>query len=412
MVTVPVIFGRSRSQLVLGVIALFMVLLIAVTGAGATGLPKDVDEWMKVAALGPYQPDVIDWDSVYEAAKREGKVVIYTSSSRTIGLKDEFESLYPGITLEVYELGSTGSIEKLFREQLAQVYNADIIHASGYPEQLHMLYHSHMIVPFYPPELESAIPLEFRDPLTAQRYESRVVFYNSKVYPESPVTSWWDLTKPEWRGKVAFVDPMTDASTLDLITTIVLNADALAADYERVFGRPIRLTTPNAGYELLKGIINNRPRIFNRHTDLANVVGDPNSTNPPIGISIPFSTLRYAGDPARGNQQLRAITELTPAVGTLYPALMNIAFRAPHPNAAKLLMKYLYGDEEGGLGMAPFFIVGNWPARNDIPVLPQHPFVPDLSLPPLSELSFWILDPVGVWEKSAEVQEWWMINVQ
>ena len=109
---------------------------------------------------------------------------------------------------------------------------------------------------------------------------------------------------------------MTDASTLDFITTIVLNADALADDYERVFGEPIQLTTPNAGYELLKGIMNNRPRIFNRHTDLANAVGDPNSTNPPIGISIPYSTLRYAGDPARGNPQLRALTELTPAVGT------------------------------------------------------------------------------------------------
>lgn len=402
-------FAPWRTQIF--VVSLLTVLLVVAAGAGAA-VPADVDAWLKANELGPYLPEAIDWDAVYEGAKKEGKVVIYTSSSRTIGLKDEFESLYPGVTLEVYELGSTGSIEKLFREHQAQVYNADVIHASGYPEQLHLLYNGNMIVPFYPPELEPVIPKPFRDPLTAQRYESRVVFYNSKVYPEPPISSWWDLTKPEWRGRIAIVDPMTDASTLDFITLIVLNADQLAEDYERVFGQPIRLTTPNAGYELLKGLINNRPRIFNRHTDLANAVGDPNSTNPPIGISIPFSTLRYAGDPARGNQQLRAITDLTPAVGSLYPALMNIAIKAPHPNAAKLLMKYLYGNEEGGLGMAPFFIVGNWPARDDIAVQPQHPFVPELTLPPLSEMNFWMMDPVGVWEMSAEVQEWWMINVQ
>ena len=401
--------ARTRGFLVAGALAL--VLLVAV-GAGAQTLPPEVDEWLRAHQLGPYQPDEIDWDAVYEEAKKEGKVVIYTSSSRTISLKEDFERRYPGITMEVYELGSTGSIEKLFREQQAQIYNVDIIHASGYPEQLHLLYHNHMIFPFYPPELEPVIPASFREPLVAQRYESRAIFYNTKVYPEPPITSWWDLTKPEWRGRLAIVDPLTDASTLDLITTIVLNADALAEDYERVFGRPIRLTEPNAGYQLLKGILDNRPRIFSRHSDLADVVGDPNSTNPPLGISIPLSTLRSAGDPARGNLQFRALTDITPAFGIIYPALMNIAYKAPHPNAAKLMIKYFFGDEEGGLGMEPFFVVGNWPARIDITRQPEHPFVPELQLPPLTELNYWLLDPVGVWEKSAEVADWWLINSQ
>ena len=110
-----------------------VIVLAASAGVGAQGLPKEVDDWLREVQIGPYLPESIDWDAVYEAAKKEGKVVIYTSSSRTISLKEEFESLYPGVTMEVYELGSTGSIEKLFREQQAKVYNADVIHASGYP---------------------------------------------------------------------------------------------------------------------------------------------------------------------------------------------------------------------------------------------------------------------------------------
>jgi iron(III) transport system substrate-binding protein len=206
------------------------------------------------------------------------------------------------------------------------------------------------------------------------------------------------------------VDPVNDASSLDLITTIVLNADDLASDYQRVFGRPIRLTTPNAGYELLKGIIANKPRIYSRHTDLINVVGDPTNKNPPIGISIPFSSLGYAEDPARGSLKLMATTNITPTVGLLYPSLMNITYKAPHPNAAKLLIKYLFGDQYGGLGMKPFFIVGNWPARTDMLAEPKNEFLPNLSLP-LKSMKFWMLDPIGIWKTSAEVQEWWMINI-
>jgi iron(III) transport system substrate-binding protein len=64
--------------------------------------PQDVDAWLKEVGLGPYAPEVEDWDAIYEKAKQEGRVVIYTSSSRTIQIKDEFEALYPGIEVEVY----------------------------------------------------------------------------------------------------------------------------------------------------------------------------------------------------------------------------------------------------------------------------------------------------------------------
>src|SRR5690554_5567139 len=77
----------------------------------------EVDEWLKTVGLDPYAPEMEDWDAVYEKAKAEGKVIIYTSSSRTIQVKDEFEALYPGIEVEVYHLGTTDSINKLHREQ-------------------------------------------------------------------------------------------------------------------------------------------------------------------------------------------------------------------------------------------------------------------------------------------------------
>ena len=180
------------------VLALAVVLTVSV-GVFAADYPQDVDAWLRETGFGPYAPEEEDWDAVYEKAKQEGRVVIYTSSSRTIQIKEEFEALYPGIEVEVYHLGTTESINKLHKEQLSGIYNCDIIHASGYPTQLYLLAEANMVFPYYPPELKDVIPQEFREPLTAQRYEARGVFYNDAVYGDPPIESWWELTLPEWR---------------------------------------------------------------------------------------------------------------------------------------------------------------------------------------------------------------------
>ena len=40
------------------------------------------DAWLKSAGLGPYAPVKQDWAAIEKAAKAEGKVVIYSVSSR------------------------------------------------------------------------------------------------------------------------------------------------------------------------------------------------------------------------------------------------------------------------------------------------------------------------------------------
>ena len=325
-------------------LSLIIVLLVGafITPLGAQQrYPAEVDAWLRAAQLGPYAPASENWEQIHQAARREGKVTVYTSSSRVPGMKKEFEALYPGVEFEGFHLGTAGSIDRMEREQRAGIFNVDVLHASGYPAQYHRLYRNHMLFPFVPPELVPAIPKEFREPLVAQRLEARGIFYNSKVHSEPPIRSLWDLAKPEWRGKIAMVDPMVDASTLDFITMIVAKAPALAEEHARVFGQPIRLTTPNAGYELLKGILNNRPRFYRRHGDMAPIVGDPDATDPPIGVSMVYSQLRDIKVPARGNLHFWPVTQAAPFAGMAYQSLMTIAYRAPHPNAAKLWMDYL-----------------------------------------------------------------------
>ena len=43
---------------------------------------SEVGAWLEAAKLGPFAPSEEDWDAVYEAAKKEGKVVVYSGSSK------------------------------------------------------------------------------------------------------------------------------------------------------------------------------------------------------------------------------------------------------------------------------------------------------------------------------------------
>jgi hypothetical protein len=39
-------------------------------------LPADVEKWLKKNKIGPYQEDKADYDALYQAAKKEGRVVV------------------------------------------------------------------------------------------------------------------------------------------------------------------------------------------------------------------------------------------------------------------------------------------------------------------------------------------------
>src|SRR6056297_2718779 len=68
-----------------------------------------------------------DWDAIYQAAKEEGKVVIYSRSSRIFDAVEGFKSKYPGIEVEASDMTGVEQLDKLTREQDAGVYNVDVL---------------------------------------------------------------------------------------------------------------------------------------------------------------------------------------------------------------------------------------------------------------------------------------------
>jgi iron(III) transport system substrate-binding protein len=160
-----------------------------------------MEEWLKAAKLGPYEDSPQDWAEIERLAKQEGRVVVYSSSSRIANVAESFEATYPEIKFEGYDLGSVQTLEKTIREQDAGVYNADIITTGGSGQVIYELLEKNRILNFVPDTVGKEISKEMKDPLLVRINEAIVFFYNKETYPDAPpIKNIWELTTAKWRG--------------------------------------------------------------------------------------------------------------------------------------------------------------------------------------------------------------------
>jgi iron(III) transport system substrate-binding protein len=175
----------------------------------------------------------------------------------------------------------------------------------------------------------------------------------------------------------------------------------MGKEYTRVFGKPLKLTTPNAGYEWIKMVLANEAKLVSDPKD-AKFIGKPGQAKPCLGVGMNLARVTDSGDPKEGDIQYTPHVTLKPRIGMLYPMPLSIVYKAPHPNSAKLLIRWLFGDEKGGEGYTPWFTPANLHVRSDIKNLSPHPFNPKLSWH-VKDLNVWLMDAKGVTKTKTEV---------
>ena len=377
----------------------FVLLVIAMLTMSVVSYANGFDNWAKDAKLGPYAPEEEDWDAIYLAAKKEGKVVIYASSSRVFDAAQSFEKFYPGITVEAYNLSSTEIVEKLEREADAGIRNVDVLMSGAIMITGDDLLKRNVIVNYCPTEMKPLIPEDFREPILSCRFGTTVLAYSDIAYDKPPIDSIWDLTKPEWKDGLVIRDPLRSEGSLMWLTMFVLHADEVAADYERVFGEPIKLTTPNAGYELIKRLLDNGLMLESGSRGALDFVTQHNLKRPPIGQT---TSSKYR-DVMAGDVQFDILWDLKPAAGYASKTALVVAGYAPHPNAAKLLVNWLLGGgDENKTGFEPWNVPGNFPERNDIET--PAPFKP------ITEYNYWYEDQEA-FDLGPDVLDFWLTHL-
>src|SRR5881296_3963569 len=150
-------------------------------------------------------------DARVEAAKKEGKVVWYTSLALPSAEKVAklFEAAYPGLKVEVHRTGSQRILQRVMQELQANLKLVDVIHTSDAGHFV-LLKGKKLLTKYTPPAVD-AFPPGFKDRdgyYYGLRATVNVIAYNTKIIPsaEAPRT-WKDLLDPKWKGKLVTAHP-------------------------------------------------------------------------------------------------------------------------------------------------------------------------------------------------------------
>lgn len=368
-----------------------LVLIIGSFMLFANSLLADSAEWLKKAQLGPYAPVAQDWAAIEKAAKKEGKVVIYSVSSRISKLVKEFKEQY-GIEIVGYDLASGEQVQKFEREYKADIHQVDVLYNQAASEMTARFLKKKMIWNFVPETVAPYLDDHEKFPLLIQRWSSRVLIYNTKFNPQNPpINSLWDLTRKEWVGKILTPEPTEDVMST-VFQTILSHPDEMATAYEREFGTKIILSDEinNAAEEWMLRFLQNNPLNETSTTKIFKGIASVKQKDaPPIGFTT-FSKLRKLKD---GVTEASPFYNLDPVFGVAYPSVLAITDQAPHPNAAKLLIRYMMEK-----GYWAWDVLGDYAAHKDVEAKQVEKF----KVPAFDDAKLWIIDPMKVYNTSGQ----------
>lgn len=329
-----------------------------------------------------------------DAAKKEGNVVVYSITSRIANAAKNFEKKY-GITVSAYNLKDFELIEKVSQEGKNNIFGADFIIAQDSGRVFGEIIKPGYAYSYVPESMKNLIPKEYQDPLYFS-FITKAFMYNSETHVFPPVNNVWELTEKKWEKKFWFKDPLKEGVNANFLTMVTSPAvsNRLAEAYERHFGKKIALTTPNAGYEWIKGIINNQLVMFTSDTKMANSLGEKGKNIDAVALGT-YSKLRAREEK---NLALMPIMGMEPFAGFFYPSFLLMRSNAQHPNAAKLFVEYLLTEE----GFGPWS--GSMGTYSSNPTIKPYPG--DNSLDVWSRILV-LESPEFIFEHRVEVEEFW-----
>jgi len=157
------------------------------------------------------------------AAKREGKVVWYTSTPIATANKivKAFEA-DSGVKVELFRSGGSQVLRRFMQEQQAGRIAADVLTTSD-PAATAALARKDTFVPFKPSNFDK-VPAEAKDPngaYVAQRLNMITIYVRDDKIPLAAAPKTWsDLLDPKYKGQMVTTDPSYTALGLMTVATL------------------------------------------------------------------------------------------------------------------------------------------------------------------------------------------------
>jgi iron(III) transport system substrate-binding protein len=196
-----------------------------------------------------------------DAAKKEGKVVWYTSIDLSVSEKiaASFKEKFGGIEVRVERTGAERVFQRIGQEYASNVHAVDIANSS---DAAHLLAWKRqgMLLPYVPEDVAKHYKPEHRDPdgtFAGFRATLSPIAYNTKlVKAEDAPASFNDLLDPRWKGKMV----MQVQSATDPPKKLSLGERSVMADgteYNifllREAGQPVEAVYPTEGTPFIVG---------------------------------------------------------------------------------------------------------------------------------------------------------------
>lgn len=269
-------------------------------------LPSFVSAQTKsIADLANYR--AADREEMLKAgARKEGKLMWYTTLTAHKEIAAIFEAKYPGIRIETYRAGSRDLLRRILSEAQSKRNLADVIETT--PPTLMIMRDNKLLQPYYSPHLGN-FPAEAKEEADKDRVlwttdrESMVGlgFNRNMMRAAEAPKNFADLVKPEYRGKVAVSG---DETGVRMVGAMIR---AKGEEYvKQLKGLEMRMHMISGGamHELLAaGEMHTSISIFRNHVLAAQPKGAPTEWVPldlvPTnagGVALPVSSNNvYAG---------------------------------------------------------------------------------------------------------------------
>jgi len=147
-----------------------------------------------------------------EAAKKEGKVVWYTSVDLPLAEKiaKSFEAKFPGIAVRVERTGAERVFQRIGQEYGSNIHAVDVANSS---DAAHFIVWKNqgLLEAYVPEDVAKVYPAEHKDPdgmFASFRVWVSIIAYNTNlVKKEEAPKSFADLLDPKWKGKIVKAHP-------------------------------------------------------------------------------------------------------------------------------------------------------------------------------------------------------------
>jgi iron(III) transport system substrate-binding protein len=255
-----------------------------------------------------------------EAAKSEGKVILYSSMDLPVGEKlgKAFEAHYPDIAVQIERSGSERLFQRVAQEFGSNIHAADVINTS---DASHVITwkRNGWLAPFVSDDMAQHFLPDYRDPdgmsATSRIYLSSIAYNTNLVKAEDAPKSYADLLDPKWAGKMVKGHP-------------AYSGTIMTATFQQI---------RDLGWEYFEKLSKQRVMQVQSSTDPPKKLSLGERAVMADGNEYGVVLLKEAGQP---------VEPVYPSEGT--PTISGptaIFAGAPHPNAAKLFQAWLHTRE-------------------------------------------------------------------